>query len=89
MKGFSGLKDLKYFPAKSRDPSKCFLFICEGDSAKNFICSMLNGNNEYYGMLILQGKPMNFRKQSYEKISKNKVFALIKHAIGLNLEVAT
>lgn len=25
-------------------PNKCFLFICEGDSAKNFIISVIDGN---------------------------------------------
>ena len=44
----------KYTPARNlRDPSKTYLFICEGDSAKNFIDTMLNGSNEYFGFLVL------------------------------------
>lgn len=35
---------------------------------------MLNGSNDNYGILILQGKPINVRKKSVKAISKNKVF---------------
>lgn len=38
--------------------------MCEGDSAKNFIDTMLNGDNDHYGILILKGKPMNVRKRT-------------------------
>ena len=45
----------KYIPAqKSKSfPNKCFLFLCEGDSAQNFVVSMLNGKNDFYGILTL------------------------------------
>jgi len=47
---------------------------------------MTNGKNDYYGILILQGKPMNFRKNDTDKIAKNKIFLLIKNAIGLHCD---
>ena len=45
---------------------------------------MLNGKNDYDGVLILQGKPMNFRKNTMSDIVKNKIFLLFKKAIGLH-----
>ncbi len=39
-------KSHKYFPAKNKNPEKNHLFICEGDSASNFVFSMLNGKND-------------------------------------------
>ncbi len=47
------MKDLKYTPAKRKTPKDNYLFLCEGDSAKNFIDTMLNGNNDNFGILIL------------------------------------
>jgi DNA gyrase/topoisomerase IV subunit B len=44
--------------------NNCTLFICEGDSAKNFVIAMLDGDNKNYGYLALKGKIMNFRKAS-------------------------
>lgn len=44
---------------------------------------MLNGDYSYYGRLSLKGKPMNYRKNSTKKIADNKVFNLLKQAIGL------
>ena len=52
-KDFNYLKDMKYTSAKGLNPEKNYLFICEGDSAKNFIDTMLNGNDRFYGILIL------------------------------------
>jgi DNA gyrase/topoisomerase IV subunit B len=60
---FNLIKDVKYSPARLKDPKNNYLFLCEGDSAKNFIDTMINGKNDNYGILILQGKPINIRKK--------------------------
>ena len=45
----------------SSDPEKCTLWLCEGASARKFIEAMLEGNNIYFGILELKGKPLNLR----------------------------
>ncbi len=44
---------------------------------------MIDGNYNYNGRLSLRGKPMNYRKNSAKKIEDNRVFLLLKRAIGL------
>jgi DNA topoisomerase-2 len=39
--------------AGTKDSKECTLILTEGDSAYNFIVSMLNGRNDYYGILSL------------------------------------
>lgn len=80
------LHSSKFIHAKNagKKNSNCYLFICEGDSAMNFIKSMLNGDNSNYGYIALQGKIMNFRKASIEEISKCKIFELIKYVLNLH-----
>ena len=53
-------------------PSKCMLFVCEGDSASSFVIAGLPEHlKPYVGILRLGGKISNFRNMSYEALSKS------------------
>ena len=64
----------------------CYMFICEGDSAMNFIISMLNGDNSIYGYIALRGVIRNYRKSSLAQIEQCEIFKLLKQVINLNNE---
>jgi DNA gyrase/topoisomerase IV subunit B len=75
----------KYMPAANagKRGKLCTLFICEGDSARNFIESIIDGKFEDTGLLTMQGKIMNFKRNKIDKILQNKIFLLLANAIGI------
>ena len=60
----------KFDPCISKDPSKCELFIVEGNSAGNSTSSALN--KEFQAMFSLRGKPKNINGSSEADIISNE-----------------
>ena len=74
-----------------------FLFICEGDSAKNYICDGIKygikidnkeyKSRDYLGIFPLTGKLLNVMNATFDEITNNKV---IQNIIKIcNLEINT
>lgn len=74
---------LKYEPATEKnDRSKCSLFICEGDSAKNPLMACRDAKTQ--GIFTLRGKPLNLVDAKIEQIKKNKEIQDLMKILGLD-----
>lgn len=75
--------------AGTKDWDKCHLFICEGDSAKNFVLSGFKViNRDYYGVYPLKGKPINVRQNKVKSLQNKEFLDLVK-IIGLTSDNIT
>lgn len=73
----------KFDPCISKDPSKCELFIVEGNSAGNSTSSALN--KEFQAMFSLRGKPKNINGSSeVDIISNEEISNLLLIIFGTN-----
>ncbi|CAL9216144.1 unnamed protein product [Arabidopsis halleri] len=73
--------------AGGEDSKLCTLILTEGDSAKTLVMTGLSflsdESRELYGVFPLQGKLMNVRGASEDKINKNKKIQQLKTILGL------
>ena len=70
--------------AGTRDSNKCYLFLCEGDSAVSMaISGMSVVGRDYYGAFPLRGKVLNVRDASLTKIKNNNEIQNLINIIGL------
>lgn len=76
-------KIVKLNDANSSDREKCMLFLCEGDSAKNFV--LTGYDPEYMAAFPLKGKPINVDGIDYKTLLNNEEFKNIVSIIGLQL----
>ena len=84
------IKNPKLFDADyagTRHSKECILILTEGDSARSTATSGLSVFTEeqrkYYGVMPLRGKIINPKDCKLETVEKNKEFAEIKQALGL------
>src|SRR5207253_9387077 len=73
-----------------KEPEKCILHISEGDSAKNLCIdglAAIEDGSEYGGVLAIQGKFINVRNSSIEKVKRNKEFIMLCTMLNLKLGV--
>jgi len=63
------------------DSHLCTLYLCEGDSAYNYLIKKIDG--QYEGALSLRGKFLNVSKCDKESYDENDVIKNIKKALGL------
>ncbi|CAM9963110.1 unnamed protein product, partial [Ectocarpus sp. 12 AP-2014] len=70
--------------AGTRDSSKCFLFLCEGDSALTMLLSRLKSSpRDHCGCFPLKGKLLNIRDASASQVAANTEIANLKKILGL------
>lgn len=72
--------------AGSTESGKCVLWLCEGDSAKNYALTLLEnlpGGRNYNGIYPLSGKILNTMKATPEQLTKNKQVLELKIMLGL------
>lgn len=76
-------KIVKLSDAASKERDKCILFLCEGDSAKNFI--MGGRDPETMAAFPLKGKPVNVYDVEFKELLENDEFRNIVSIVGLQL----
>lgn len=78
----SKLEDAK--KAGTYESDKCYLMLCEGDSASNQVISGLSEvDNSYFGIFPLRGKPLNVRDVNLLKVRENEEMKNIINILGL------
>ena len=70
---------------ESRDPSKCEIFIVEGDSAGG--SAKTARNRMYQAILPIRGKILNCLKADYDKIFKSEIITDLLKVLGCGVEV--
>ena len=70
---------------ESRDPSKCEIFIVEGDSALG-ACKQARDPN-FQAIMPIRGKILNCLKADYDKIFKSEVITDLLKVLGCGVEV--
>lgn len=82
-----GNEPSKILPAKCKDPSKCEIYIIEGDSAKGAVSSARNG--EYQAVFPLRGKIPNCLKKSFESLLQSEIIMNLLIILGCGVEVSS
>lgn len=79
-----GKKPEKLLPAKCKDPSKCEIFIIEGDSAKGAVSSARDGETQ--AVFPLRGKIPNCLKKGFEFLLKSEIILNLLTILGCGIE---
>lgn len=74
----------KLLPAKCKDPSKCEIFIIEGDSAKGAVSAARDGETQ--AVFPLRGKIPNCFKKSFESLLQSDVIINLLTILGCGIE---
>jgi len=70
--------------AGTYESDKCYLTLCEGDSAAASVMAGLSEvDSSYWGIFPLRGKPMNVRDAALQKIRENEEIKNIINILGL------
>ena len=78
----SKLEDAK--KAGSYESDKCYLMLCEGDSASgSAITGLSEVDSSYFGIFPLRGKPLNVREVNLQKVRENDEMKNIINILGL------
>jgi len=78
----SKLDDAK--KAGTYESDKCYLMLCEGDSASSSaITGLSEVDSSYYGIFPLRGKPLNVRDTNLQKVRENEETKNIINILGL------
>lgn len=78
----SKLEDAK--KAGTYESDKCYLMLCEGDSASNQVISGLSDvDSSYFGIFPLRGKPLNVRDVNLQKVRDDEEIKNIINILGL------
>lgn len=75
----------KLLPAKCKDPSKCSIYIIEGDSAKGAVSSARNG--DYDAVFPLRGKIPNCLKKNFETLLNSDIIINLLAILGCGIEI--
>lgn len=75
----------KFVACRLRDPSKCELYIVEGDSA--LTSCKLARNAEFQAIIPVRGKTLNCLKASFERIMKSDIILDLIKVIGCGMEL--
>ena len=75
----------KLADCSERDPSKCEIFIVEGDSAMS--SCKLGRNAEFQAVIPVRGKTLNCLKADYERIFKSEIITDLLKVVGCGVEV--
>ena len=75
----------KFVNCRSKDPTKCELYIVEGDSA--LTSCKLARNAEFQAIIPVRGKTLNCLKASVEKVMKNDIIMDLIKVIGCGMEL--
>ena len=78
----SKLEDAK--KAGTYESDKCYLMLCEGDSASgSAIAALSEMDSSYFGIFPLRGKPLNVRDTNLQKVRDNEEMKNIINILGL------
>lgn len=75
----------KFVPCRLKDPTKCELYIVEGDSAAT--SCRLARQAEFQAVMPVRGKTLNCLKASFDKIMKSDIIIDLIKVIGCGVEV--
>ncbi len=77
----------KFVPCRLKDPSKCEVYIVEGDSALGSV--KLARDASFQAVMPLRGKILNCLKADYPKIFKSDVIVDLIRVLGCGVEIKT
>lgn len=75
----------KFVNCRSKDPSRCELYIVEGDSALTSV--KLARDAEFQAIIPVRGKTLNCLKSTYDKIFNNDIITDLLKIIGCGVEI--
>lgn len=75
----------KFVNCRSKDPSRCELYIVEGDSA--LTSCKLARNADFQAIIPVRGKTLNCLKSNYAKILKNDIILDLIKVLGCGIEI--
>ena len=75
----------KFVNCRSKDPSRCELYIVEGDSALTSV--KLARDAEFQAIISVRGKTLNCLKSTYDKIFNNDIITDLLKIIGCGVEI--
>ena len=75
----------KFVNCRSKDPTRCELYIVEGDSALTSV--KLARDAEFQAIIPVRGKTLNCLKSTYDKIFNNDIITDLLKIIGCGVEI--